>query len=648
MFLLFYINHLSHPSMKNITSKDRFRYKFDNLMSRGTIALISWLGILSLLIVIVAAIIISFSGAAPEGAEGNLNFFEAAWLSLMRTLDPGTMGGDTGWGFRVIMLCVTIGGIFIVSTLIGVLASGIESKMTDLRKGKSFVIENGHTLILGWSSKVMTIISELIIANENQKNAVIVILADIDKVEMEDEIRENIPDTKTTKIICRRGSPMDMTDLSISNPQAAKSIIILSPETGDPDIQVIKTILAITNNKDRKEGKYHIVAEITDKKNMEIASIVGGDEATLIVSRDVISRIMVQTCRQSGLSVVYTELMDFDGAEIYFSKESSLVGKSYKDCIFAYEDSTVIGISKNDGSTKVNPPMDTIFESSDKVIAISEDDDTVKVSGRTSFETDKNSMCNASSVTKNLPEKTLILGWNLCGNFLLKELDNYVAKDSLVTIVANETELESDVKEVKSDLKNIELKYSFDDPTKRKVLEALDVKQYDHIILLCDTDKEDIQEADARTLITLLHLRHIAENQKIKLNVVSEMLDIKNKELAEITKADDFIVSDKLMSLMLSQLSENKALKPVFDDLFDSDGSEIYLKPAIEYVKKDCQVNFYTILECAASRGHTAIGYRKNKYAYDSSKAYGIVVNPKKSEMIAFEENDKIIVLAED
>ncbi len=46
-------------------------------------------------------------------------------------------------------------------------------------------------------------------------------------------------------------------------------------------------------------------------------------------------------------------------------------------------------------------------------------------------------------------------------------------------------------------------------------------------------------------------------------------------------------------------------------------------------------------------RGHTAIGYRKNKYAFDSSKAYGIVINPNKSEMINFEEKDKIIVLAE-
>jgi hypothetical protein len=29
----------------------------------------------------------------------------------MRTLDAGSMGGDTGWGFRLVMLGVTIGGV---------------------------------------------------------------------------------------------------------------------------------------------------------------------------------------------------------------------------------------------------------------------------------------------------------------------------------------------------------------------------------------------------------------------------------------------------------------------------------------------------------------------------------------------------------
>jgi hypothetical protein len=157
-----------------------------------------------------------------------------------------------------------------------------------------------------------------------------------------------------------------------------------------------------------------------------------------------------------------------------------------------------------------------------------------------------------------------------------------------------------------------------------------------------------MQEADSRTLITLLHLRNISENLGTEFSIVSEMMDIKNKQLAEVTKADDFIISNKLISAMLSQLLENRELKAVFDDLFDAKGSEIYLKPVTNYVNPGITVNFYTVLESAARKNEVAIGYRRCKYSHDASKSYGVVVNPRKSEMITFEEKDKIIVIAED
>ena len=158
----------------------------------------------------------------------------------------------------------------------------------------------------------------------------------------------------------------------------------------------------------------------------------------------------------------------------------------------------------------------------------------------------------------------------------------------------------------------------------------------------------DIQEADAKTLICLLHLRDIANKTNKNLSIVSEMLDNKNRALAEVTKADDYIVSDRIISLMLSQLSEKKELKKVFDILFEAEGSEIYLKPVTDYVRTGDPMNFYTVLESAAQKKQVAIGYRIHANANDASKAYGVVINPKKSDMIRFTSEDKIVVLAED
>jgi hypothetical protein len=164
--------------------------------------------------------------------------------------------------------------------------------------------------------------------------------------------------------------------------------------------------------------------------------------------------------------------------------------------------------------------------------------------------------------------------------------------------------------------------------------------------VLSNTGLEE-QEADAKTLVTLLHLRDIAERDETPFSIVSEMLDLRNRELAEVTRVDDFIVSDHLISLMMSQLSEDGDLFSVFQDLFDPEGSEIYLKPISDYIQTGVAVNFYTLVEAARRRGETAIGYRLIHEANDAEKAYGVHANPRKSESVVFSPEDKLIVVAE-
>ncbi|MEI7484308.1 MAG: potassium transporter TrkA [Ignavibacteriota bacterium] len=631
--------------MKNISLRNRIRYSFDNTMSKGASSLILWLGLLSLLVVVGAGVIIVLFGIAPAGEEP-LDFFEGAWRSMMRTLDPGTMGGDQGWSFRILEFFVTVGGILIISTLIGVISSGISTILSTLRKGRSFVIEENHTLILGWSPKVFTMISELVIANENQKKGRIVILADKDKVEMEDEVRERIPNTKNTKVICRSGSPNDFADISIANPQASKSIIILSSDETNADMQTIKTILAITNNPERREEPYHIVAEIKDEKNLEVTKMVGKDEVELVLTDDIVARIMTQTSRQSGLSVVYTELMDFDGAEIYFKEEEVLEGRAYGEALFAYKDSAVIGLQLQDKTIVINPDMSYVVKKGEKVIAITEDDDTLIVDKSGNYFVEDSAIVDDLS-EKEIAERSLLLGWNKRAYTIINEMDSYSSEGSTLRVVSSYPIEAAEQVKIQKDLHKLKVEFEIADTTSREVLNSLNVASYGHILLLCYKEELDMQEADAHTLVTLLHLRSISESLGKTINIVSEMLDIHNRELAEVTKADDFIVSDKMISLLMTQVSENKYLMRVFEILFDDEGSEIYLKPVTSYVKTDKAVDFYTVLESAKRKGETAIGYRISSEAYDSKKSYGIHVNPVKTEKVKFSDGDKIIVLAD-
>jgi len=127
--------------------------------------------------------------------------------------------------------------------------------------------------------------------------------------------------------------------------------------------------------------------------------------------------------------------------------------------------------------------------------------------------------------------------------------------------------------------------------------------------------------------------------------MVSEIMDVHNRNLIRVARVDDFIISDRLVSLALTQLSENKQVLKVFRPV-QPGGSEIYLKPVEEYLYLDRPVSYYTVMEAARQRNETAIGYRLQSQTKDADNHYGVHLNPE-SQMITFSPGDRIITLAE-
>ncbi len=627
--------------MRSVSLGDRIRYRFDAFMSRGAIALVGALFILSAFVIVLGATLVHLSGDAPEDAEGNRpGFLRLMWMSGMRAMDAGTVGGDDGSRLYLFLwLLVTLGGVFIVSAFIGIINNGLSNKLEQLRKGRSRVIEEGHTLILGWSSHVPTITSELCLAAESAGGTTIVILADRDKVEMEDELRVKVPSRRGSKIVCRSGSPIDLDDLPLGSPEVAKAIVVVGPEgSTDPDAGVIKTVLALVSHLPRERGRYHIVAEIRDPRNYTPAKMVGGDQVEIVLTSDVIARIAVQTCRHTGLSGIFLELLDFGGDEIYIHPAAEVAGGTFGDALARFEDSTVIGVIEESGETRLNPPMTTPVTAGMKLVVIAADDSRIRASGGAA-KIDE-SLLSTLEPKPAKPEKTLILGWNARGATVVQELDNYAVEGSTLTIVSDDDAAERGIDEFRADIKHHTIRTVQGDITDRKLLDSLELHGYEHVITLSYGDKLGVQEADAVTLVALLHLRDIEEKHGESFSTVSEMHDVRNQRLAEVTQADDFIVSDMLVSLLMAQLAETKGLAPVFADLFDADGSEIYLKDAATYVKLDTEVDFGTIVEAARRRGEVAIGVLK------CGRGTPAQLNLPKRERIRLGQTDRVVVIA--
>jgi hypothetical protein len=165
------------------------------------------------------------------------------------------------------------------------------------------------------------------------------------------------------------------------------------------------------------------------------------------------------------------------------------------------------------------------------------------------------------------------------------------------------------------------------------------VAAYQNVIVLSD-DLLDPLTADSRVLVTLLHLRDMLAKRGHNGSIVSEMRDDRDRALAQLTRADDFVVSEQMVSLLLTQISENRHLESVFTDLFDPDGAEIYVRPASYYVRPTPDQTFATLVEAARRRGEVAIGYRMA----EPGDGHGIVLNPDKAQPMP--GIDRVIVLA--
>ena len=569
--------------MRQPRFKEKLQYWFDNVMSKGMLSLIGLLALITAVVIAIAGIIVAM---LPE-VEG-AGVISSMWLSLMHAIDAGTIAGDSGgFLFMLVMSVVTLCGLFITSMLIGVIGAGLEDKMNSLRKGRSQVLEQNHVILLGFNENALNILQELVLANENQKDAVVVVMDNQDKGEMEETIAQRIPDTKTTRIICRTGSMDNLGDVGICSPDSCRSIIV----NGENDFMSIKAILAcatVLENSGNTDA--YITALIHSQENMAAARIAGNGRVEVFFFQDSVARIMAHTCRQPGMSLVFTNLLSYNGDEIYVEHIPAVAGKTMEEANLFFPKSTVIGLVQ-DGQPKLNPPVSTKIGAEDKLILIAADDGVSIPSAQPA--TFNASLLAPKSEVHTTPQNILILGSNQLLEQVVAELDCYAAPDSQVVVAAPAEHLSACNLPEQGQLKNLKLAVRPGDIFQRACLQELLAVKPDNVLILSSQDA-DPQESDSRTLLLLLQLRDIARATGVKFSVTSEMCSVENQGLAEVTKVTDFVISSNIVALMMTQISQAREQFTILDDLLSDEGSELYMKDAARYVKLGEPVDFYT------------------------------------------------------
>ncbi len=157
------------------------------------------------------------------------------------------------------------------------------------------------------------------------------------------------------------------------------------------------------------------------------------------------------------------------------------------------------------------------------------------------------------------------------------------------------------------------------DPLTSEDLETIQPFSYNHVVILPQKPHLDAEpeRIDSETIVVLLHLRKQLKTlseagTRVSTKLITEILDSSNRELVSHAGVDDFIISNRMVSMLFAQMSEEPQIEGVYANLFREEGSEIYVKPAWLYFGSlPITCRFGDLMRVAQKReGEIAIGYK--------------------------------------
>lgn len=538
---------------------------------------------------------------------------------------------------------IIIGSMIILNLFIGVIVSELESLREIDAKGKDQVDEHGHIVIIGWSDKINFIIEELAEANKTNRNTVIAVMSELETMEMKDHFKANFPKMRRPNFVFRTGSGHEKTDLEMMNIKAATGIIINSGSGDTKDSDSIKTLLKIIGMFGPKDTLPVISLPIHNRNNYEIVQLIAPENVYPVLAEDITARLITQTARQPGLSIVYDDLLSFNGHEIYLKQFPELTGYDFRSAVLNFDDAAIIGI-RSEGKVIIKPDFGRIIQNGDEIIGIAGDVQSYSMK-KSNLKKENPEPVKSVKIHKHYPENILIIGANSLIYQLICEIHSYMRPGSVITIVWNPQLYEINKNKLQK-VEKAKLDFIEADTFSKAGLSTPDYEKYNSIIILNYMDALALEEADSQALITLIYIRNILESRNLRKNVVTQMQSNKNADFIRSSDHEDFVISNRIDSLLLAQYSQNPYLCKIYSELFVAAGSEIYLKPAEEYIEIGQEYSFREVTAACLDQDEMLIGYRIKAYEGQTRLSHGIDINPSKGKRLIFGHGDKVIVVA--
>ncbi|KAL3139211.1 hypothetical protein ABBQ32_005982 [Trebouxia sp. C0010 RCD-2024] len=630
-------------------------------------------------------------GVAYSLASGRdiLTGFIQAYGALYKIPGVTVIGEVNAWTSNVMNLIWLI-GTFTFAVVLAVVTEDIVATVLAVRKGNYPVVATNHTLILNWNSQTVPLLRQIAINKKEQGGPAyagpVVVLADREKEEMDDELRHSLKGY-SIEWHTRSGAPHCSSDLERVAAGQAKNVILLDNNVEDVGQKQVAAVLGIqaarANTAPRpflKLMPQHIAVQVPasdrDQEILNAAKSIMFSSAqklqlTELSGRRDMSLLLAQSAVQPGVASVYCSIVQqtSKSVEFFFKHFPILEGKTYAEARRMFETAVAVGLyHKSDNTIDINPEETTVFAADDQIVALSTSGKFFPVEqapeepARGFYKAEVDRVPADSPIEKvpldqtkdpirSRPKKlVLVLREDKVGD-LANSLQEFAPKGSQVTVISKEKP--EDWPTGEGLMPSCRFKHMQGDAMDSQLLRNAGIDTADAVIV-GNAHDADPKDADAQTLGLLLLIQDIlvdvGRDASHPCHVVStvrrpQTIEVANylvDRLGRRCMTAELLQPDELISGMISQVAAEPEMALLLNHfIYSTAGQEIYLRrPSRYHTIPDKAETFAQIGELARTKKETAIGYITHA---------GIMrLAPRPKEAHQYAPDDRIIVIADD
>ena len=604
-----------------------FKYHLENFIARKS----NFVYFLLVISIISALLMLGVKGVFRMNDDKP--FLDQWWDSLTNIISIGS--GDN-FNERLVNFLYWALGVAFSGTIIAFLAAKVSNFITNLNKGKSTIIDTNHYVIIGWNANIFNIFAEIQTANLNQSKPTILCFNGLDNLEMRAMIDLEISKFKKIRVLTRSGDVYNIADLARTNAKNAKSVIILD-DTVKKNFNIETTLLAVKKN--IPNNNIPIVVQFSNEDNIATLSDLMSNQLYPISKNKLISNVTSQAVRNKHISTVVLDFLDYAGDEVYFFKAGVFVGFTFKQVMLNLQSEMLIGVLTNNNKVVLNPDKNYIIQNEDQLIIIAEDDENILKLHDKPYLSELLNTLTIKPRTESFeePKSILVLGWSKLGQQIFDKTIQFLGPGSkvsflyrkdLVTTIPNTENYSHEVSLIESNTNDQEL-----------LSNCLTANDFDIVLILGYDDYYSEDVSDTYSMMKNLAVKKILENKKtfFSTRIILQLNDGSKKDLISTNQESEFIVSDLLSALLITQLADNPKLWYVFEELFSNEGLKININHSEAYdpIKKE-EISVEDLLILALKKNETLIGYVENNQCY---------LNPNKSKIINDITKTELIVI---